>query len=296
MPGKRSTPIAPWGECLFPRSALLVSAVAAAFVTIVSLPGSAAGEQAATRIVRGVAGDGACAIHRMSAEQSQLLALQMARAAAIEKAAGVRVVSSTLVRDGAVAVDLIRTYTRGFIVAEKVEWLPLAQYHDSPDRPPIPEYRVRITADVAIPAKDAAPVGLAASLDNKVYRSGEKARLELSTQRAARVAVFNIRADDRVVLLFPGEHDKANSVSPGKRLVFPADGAMASLVMETLPGHDRDAEAFFVVAVGEETEADFRQRFASTLPMALTDFFERYAEIAAGAEEVILPYAVERNE
>ena len=109
----------------------------------------ASGEPSGTRIVRGVVADGACAIYGMSAEQSQLIALQKARAAAIEQAAGVRVDSSTLVRDGMVAVDLIRTYSRGFVIAEKVVWLPIAQYQDSPDRPPIPEYRVRIAAELS---------------------------------------------------------------------------------------------------------------------------------------------------
>jgi hypothetical protein len=46
---------------------------------------------------KGIQAEGACAIVGMSAEQSQLMALQRARAAAIEQAAGVSVTSSTLV-------------------------------------------------------------------------------------------------------------------------------------------------------------------------------------------------------
>jgi len=42
-------------------------------------------------IRRGVQAEGSCAIVGMSAEQSQLLALQRARASAIEQAAGVAV-------------------------------------------------------------------------------------------------------------------------------------------------------------------------------------------------------------
>jgi len=248
-------------------------------------------------LVKGVTSEGACAVYGMSAEQSQLLALQKARASAIEQAAGVRVASSTLVRDSAVAVDLIRTYTRGYIVSEKVEWLPLAQYQDSPSRPPIPEYRVRVTADIVIPNRLERPVGLRAKTDNKVYRRGEKARVEITADREARVAIFNLTADDRVVMIFPHRYEPNNLVAPGKPLNFPGDGSRISLVMQNLPGHSRDAEAFFIVAVGkDEGEVDFQAVFSGGTPLSLPVFFEKYVYIAARAEELILPYTIEENE
>ena len=247
-----------------------------------------------SRVVRDVPGEGACAIYGMSAEQSQLLALQRARTAAIESAVGVRVVSSTLVRDGMLAVDLIRTYSRGFIVAEKVQWLPLAQYQESPDRPPIPEYRVRITADVAIPEENPAPVGLSAELSSMLFRSGEDASLTIGTARDARVAVLNITADDRVVLLFPNRYDQANRVEAGGSMKFPAEGSQVTLQMQTLPGHQRDAEAFFVVGVSAGRQMDFLSLFGGGEPLPLASFFSRYSEVASAADEVILPYAVEQ--
>lgn len=278
-------------------------AVAAAWgvflVALLSAPGGAIapgdGPQS-PRVVRGIVADGACAIHGMSAEQSQLLALQKARSSAIEQAAGVRVVSSTLVRDGMVAVDLIRSYSRGFIVAEKVEWLPLAQYQDSPARPPIPEYRVRITADVAVPEKTGRPPGITSTLNARIFRSGERASIEVRAEREASVAVFNITADDRVVLLLPNRVERGNTIGAGKTLRFPPEGSPVSLVMQTLPGHQRDAEAFFVVGLEKGREVDFPAIFGNGRPLSLTAFFERYAEIASVAEEVILPYAVEVNE
>ena len=59
--------------------------------------------------------------------------------------------------------------------------------------------------------------------------------------------------------------------------------------------HDRDAEAFFVAAIGAEREIDFLSVFGSGTPMPLPAFFERYAELASFAEEIILPYTVEGN-
>lgn len=273
-----------------------LSAVALAVFYALLMPGvSVAVDPAAGRVVRGVSAEGACAVFGMSAEQSQLLALQKARASAIEQAAGVRVASATLVRDGAVAVDLIRTYSRGYVVREKVQWLPLAQYQDSPDRPPIPEYRVRITADIAIPERLGRPVGLEAKLDNKVFRAGETARIDVAAEREAQVAVFNITADDRVVMLFPHRLEKGNVVGPGKPVSFPPEGSRIKLVMQNLPGHARDAEAFFVVAVDREEAVDFLATFGGSAPLPLSVFFDRYTDIASRADEVILPYSVEGN-
>jgi hypothetical protein len=97
--------------------------------------------------VKNVSAEGSCAIVSMSAEQCQLIALQRARAAAIEQAAGMSVASSTLVTNMALTADFIKTYSKGFIIGEKVQWLPLGQYQKDAKTPPIPEYRVKITAD-----------------------------------------------------------------------------------------------------------------------------------------------------
>ena len=122
------------------RSFVLVTALLGLSLLFAAMNREVAhGGSGGIRVVRGVVAQGACAISGMSAEQSQLLALQRARASAIEQAVGVKVASATLVRNGAVAVDLIRTYSRGFVVRETVEWLPIAQYQESRGRPPIPE-------------------------------------------------------------------------------------------------------------------------------------------------------------
>jgi hypothetical protein len=231
----------------------------------------------------------------MNAEQSQFIALQKARAVSIEKATGVRVASSSLVQDGTILADLIRTYFRGFIVREKVEWLPISQNQLSPDRPPIPEYRVRINADVAIPEGVARHTGLSAKLNSRLFRKGEKARLEIVTEKESRVAVFNFTADDQVVMLFPHIFEKENMTSPGKPFKFPPEGSRLDLLMQPLPGHPKDTEAFFVVAVGKEDGVDYMATFG-VIPMPFAAFFERYAKIAPRAEEVILPYVVEGNE
>ena len=250
--------------------------------------GSPAG---AGEVKRGIQAEGACAIVEMSAEQSQLTALQRARAAAIEQAAGVSVSSSTLVTNYVVAADFIKTYARGFIVSEKVTWL-LGQYQKDSSHAPIPEYRVRIVADVYVPPEKALSLGLKAKLNSAVFRNGEKAKISVKVGRDAWLAIFNIMADDRVSLIFPNIHEQNNVITAGKEFIFPAKDARVELEMQTLPGHQKDAEAFFVVAWDRSRDIRIRKMFPETEPLSLSEFFRRLAEIADNIEDAILPYEV----
>lgn len=241
---------------------------------------------------RGILAEGACAIVGMSAEQSSLTALQRARAAAIEQAAGVAVTSGTLVTNFTVAADFIKTYARGFIISEKVEWLPLGQYQKDSSTPPIPEHRIRIIADVYVPRKKAPALGLRAQLNSSIFRSGEQAAITVSANRDAGIALFNIMADDRVALIFPNIHEQNNIIAAGKNFVFPARDAKVVLVMQTLPGHQRDAEAILVLAWERSREIRIGDLFPETRPLGFNEFFRRLAAVSDYVEEAILPYEV----
>jgi hypothetical protein len=244
------------------------------------------------RTVKDITAEGSCAIIGMSAEQSQQMALNRARAAAIEKAAGIKISSALLVTSSDSIVEIIRTYSRGFITKEEVVWLPLGQYQLNSTRPPIPEYKVKIKADVYIPKKRNEPLGLKAELNKMIYQTGEKAVFKLMTSRPAVFAVFNLIADDRVIMVFPNEIEKKNSLEAGKAVIFPAKDSAIELQMQTLPEHERDAEAFMVVTVPQGKDIDFLKRFPSIKAMSLTDFFARVSEIADISEEAVLPYEV----
>jgi len=243
-------------------------------------------------VKKGIEAEAACAIVGMSAEQSQLTALQRARAAAIEQAAGVSVTAATLVTNFTLAADFIKTYSRGFIIAENVTWLPLGQYQKSPSTAPIPEYRVKIVADVYIPKRKAKSLGLTASLNNVVFRSGEKARITVNTKSAAGVALFNITADDTAALLFPNAYEKENNLVTGGNFIFPAKDAKVELEMQTLPGQKSDAEAVLVIAWDKASKIDVLKRFEPGEAIPLSEFFARLSEIIDQCEDVILPYEV----
>ena len=72
-------------------------------------------------MIKGVIGRGEAAVVGITAEQGQLIALQRARADAVEQATGIRVLGSTLVKDSMLVADFIKTFTRSFIVDEKVK-------------------------------------------------------------------------------------------------------------------------------------------------------------------------------
>lgn len=265
-------------------------------ILILTMPaGAIGGDSRVSRsgeIKKAVQAEGSCAIVGMSAEQSQLLALQRARASAIELAAGVSVSSATLVTNYMVAVDFLKTYAKGFIISEKVIWHPLGQYQKDLSTPPIPEYRVKIVADVYIPGKKAKPLGLKAKLNNTVFRNGDKAKVSLSVDREARLAVFNIMADDRIAMLFPNKYETGNLLSPKNEWIFPARDSRVDIEMHTLPSHERDAESIFVVAVDHSQNVEFMDMFSTEGSVGFSEFFEKLSQIADYIEDVILPYEV----
>lgn len=267
--------------------------IAFAFIlALFSTPSTAGdGPTLSGEIKKGIIAEGSCAIIGMSAEQSRLTALKRARAAAIEEAAGIAVSAGTLVTNFAVSADFIKTYTRGFIIKEQVTWLPLSQYQQDTATAPIPEYRVKITADIYIPKKTE-PLGLQVRLNNTVFRAGEKAQVSCVAQREAKVAIFNITADDHVSLLFPNLHEWNNRIPPGGKLIFPAKDSGVELEMHTLPGHSRDGEALLLIGWDIKHDLPLLTMFPPGEYLPLSAFFRRLAEIGDKCEEVILPYEV----
>jgi len=251
---------------------------------------AAAGNQ--DNVTNGVIAEGYCAVVGMSPEQCQLTALQRARAAAIEQAVGVHVASTTLVTDAKLTLDFIKTYSRGFIVKEKIEWLPMGQYQKDSTTAPIPEYRVKTISTVRIPDPKRKPLGLQAKTSASVYRSGESAWVEVKTSRPARIGIFNITADDRVVLLFPNDNDHDNLVNRSEPFRYPNKKSLAELEMQVIPGHLSDAEAFFFVAIDADHPVKLEDRFTPLQSLPLTDFFARYAEFADYGEDSVIAYEV----
>ncbi|MGE4299018.1 MAG: hypothetical protein AB7E47_13410 [Desulfovibrionaceae bacterium] len=239
-----------------------------------------------------VTSSGSCAIVGMTDEQARHIALQRARSAAIEQAAGTRITSSTLVTDGKLAAAFIKSFSLGFIVRENVRWLPIEQYQKDPSTPPIPVFSVEITASVVTPQRKAGGTGLAASLNRSLFRKGEAALLTIATRTPARVAVFNLMADGKAVMLFPTDRTTLRTPGNNQPLHLPTPQSGLELCMTTLPGHARDAEGFFVAALTDETQPDWFDVFEPGNAMELGAFFRTYADMADRTEEKIIVYEV----
>ncbi|GAB1535340.1 hypothetical protein ADMFC3_09710 [Geovibrio sp. ADMFC3] len=240
------------------------------------------------RLVKGVTADGSCAVVGMTAEQARLTALQNARMGVIEKAAGVKVSSSTVVTDGRMAADFIRVYASGYIVKEDSLWHDLRQYNAG--GVPVPEYSVTVTADVYVPEKKNI-LGLKAELNKMLFREGEKAELKINVKKDARLAVFNIRADDKVEMLYPSQYMKGETVKAGETFIFPGYDAPFELVMGTLEGHKADSEAFLVAVLPAESKLPFSVLFDNKL-YDFSEFFAAYANIADDTEDSLIAYTV----
>ena len=246
-----------------------------------------------------VIGKGEAAVVGITAEQGQLIALQRARADAVEKAVGTRVLGSTLVKNSVLVADFIKTFSRGFIVDEKVKWLPLGTFSENDKSAPIPLYRVEIKATIVIPErKDDHGFFLEASINRPSYLAGEKAVVRVKVSKRAHIAVFNMRADDRVAMLYPANKtSEKNELQPGITFCFPSHDSGLILEMATLNGHKQDSEAFMVTAVpaSKDKAFCFADYFSADRLYLVPEFFEIYSRFAQDVEEQILPYEVKKR-
>ncbi len=242
-----------------------------------------------------VEAQGEAAIAGITAEQAMLLALQRARAAAIEKAAGVKISSVTLVRDARLSGEFIKAFSKGYIIQEKCTW-DESVYQESPDKPAIFIYKVKLKTKVVIPEKDIKPgFLLEARLNRTVFRNGEKVKISIRPTQDAYIAIFNWTADDKISLLFPNQYLLNNLIQGGTWFTFPPEDTGLALRVRTLAEHKQDTEALFVVALDKETGVSipFCNIFSSGTPFKVANFFSKYINLPIEkAIEKILIYEV----
>lgn len=242
-------------------------------------------------VIQNVTAEGSCMAVGMSAEQAKLTAIQNARMNIIEKASGVRITSSSVVSDGRLAVDFIRAYSSGYIVKESYNWHDIRQVRTDKLSAPIAEYSLTVTADVYIPQKKPG-LGLKADINTSVFKTGEKAKLNIKTGEDAQVAVFNITADDKVIMLYPNQYSKANVLKKEKTMLFPSENDVFDLEMATFEGHKTDSEAFLVSVLPSDYKLGFPLIFGFNEPMSFAEFFNLYSKIADDADDTILAYTI----
>jgi hypothetical protein len=160
-------------------------------------------------------------------------------------------------------------------------------------------YRVEINATVMILERKNDPgFFLQASINRSAYLFGEEAVIKAKVSKKAHIAVFNIRADDCVVMLYPvSSRVKTRALQSGEIFWFPSPDSGLVLEMGTLEGHRQDSEAFIVVVVNAENNESFRfaDHFSADRLYSVPEFFAIYSRFAKDVAEQILPYEVRKR-
>lgn len=229
----------------------------------------------------------------MSDAQAKRGALNDARAKAVEEAAGVRVDAGSLYGSGLERAHFLQTLSHGYIVEEKVlEWA-LDSYQKAQTDAPIPRYRVRLRAKVAVPPPPENPgFSVIARLNRTAFEAGEAATLELTASRDSWLYVVNVTADDRATLLWPNRWQPQHRYTAnGKPLVFPDPGCGVCLDMQPLPDDPETAEVFLVLGFTEKPALE--EAFAVGQPYALTEFYRKLTAFPLQQAALqVLPYTV----
>jgi len=233
-------------------------------------------------LISNIKSEGSCVIHGISPRQAEIIALQRARAAAIDKASEIEIDTTKYVINSMLALDFIRSCSRGYIVNEKVNWHDVRKFQRNPKTSPVLEHHVSIVTDVYIPQKkhDTNTIDLEASLNQFVYNKGESAVLRIKTPITCQVALFNIQANDRIVMLFPN------------RTVFSHQAfEMSDLYPEPLPEEQSSYEALFICAYLDDS-INFQSLFSVEEDLEFTEFFKRYSTVSDKCTDILIPYQV----
>lgn len=252
----------------------------------------------AAEVVKNVVGKGEAVLSGITPEQARFIALQKARVDAIEQAAGVKIQGVTLIKDAIMVGQFLNAYAGGRILDERQNWTD--ERIPQKDGPPIFNYKVEITVSVAIPSKSIDQgFWLDARLNTDYFLAGDKATITLEVSKKASIAVFNLRADDRMMMLYPdSDREQDRVIEPKVPFQFPPPDLGADMVMSTLKGHDRHTELFMVLAVPVQTSKPIRflDYFRPNDLYTVTEFYKRYNRFAEQADEKILIYEVRNKQ
>ena len=184
----------------------------------------------------------------MSMAKAQHLALNEARAKAIERAGGIAIISGTLIRDSLMAGSFVETLAHGYIIEERIlGWESDWRAALDPQSPPIPLLKVRLKSTVELP-----PQGflrrdiLHAHLEKPVYTAGDTAQLTISADDDMHILIANYTIDDDIVPLYPNQFDTDNVLLKGTTVAIPDRSAGYDIQLTTNPDHQRHTEAFLV--------------------------------------------------
>ena len=239
--------------------------------------------------IKGIKAEASLAIVNINPVEAQQMLLRRVRANAIEKASGIEVTSTTLIKDGALAMDFLKSYTSGIIIKEKITWLPVTTYQLNETQAPIPEYHIRIVADIKLVTKTT-DLHFFAKLNKDIFISGENLTLSLLSSDDANFAIFYLGEDDSLYKLVPSMNETM-SIKAKQKVLFPSKESEETFTLQALKGHKQTTEALWILASKVGSKVDFSKNFLKD-EYTLNEFSILYAEIAHNCTETILPYII----
>ncbi len=246
----------------------------------------------AKRIIE-VKGEAEVRITGITPEEGWLIAKRRARADAIEKASGIRMLGSTVVKSGKLVGEYLAMLSKGIIIHENIieqkpGWI-------KGTTPPIPVYKIVIKAKVAIPEKRNKIRLFKAKLNKGSFLDGEKAQITITAINNAYIGIFNITAKDEVMMLYPNPYMDYKMITPNKKYIFPDPDAPVWLKISVIKGHKKETEAFFIIGLpGKELYRNVFSLFEGKKTYQLAEFFKLLYEIVDidVVTERFLPYSV----
>jgi len=191
-------------------------------------------------------------------EQARFTALTEARADAVRKVVGTKIHTENFrvqseTSDGrmaAVVQDFFTSVNRdvayGQVVDEETIYEGVETYDVEPGRPQL-YYRVRIKAQVAQEKGEPDPSFAVHVKTNKmIYLENEEMTIDLQATQDCYVYVFNVLANDSLIVLFPNRYMQDNHLRADHPLHLMPVGF--GLEVTLLPGFQRAQELIYVVA------------------------------------------------
>ncbi|MEJ2179756.1 MAG: DUF4384 domain-containing protein, partial [Gammaproteobacteria bacterium] len=212
-------------------------------------------------------------------DQAKTQALNQARALAVEQAAGVTVSNTSIIQDGLMLVDLVNTFSHGFLVKEtRKSWKGSWAEDNTADKLGFPIIEVALTGTVKVlPKTFFRNYNITANLNKKTFANGEKVQIRIKAKEDMYVVVANYTSKNNIIPIFPSPYHKNNLVKAGDTIIIPElDDSHFTLAVSNYAGHKEDVEAFLVFGfqrTSETSNMHWARIFKAGEELNYPDFF-----------------------
>ncbi|MDZ7360384.1 MAG: DUF4384 domain-containing protein [candidate division KSB1 bacterium] len=202
---------------------------------------------------------GLALMENLTPQQARTAALNEARAEAVRIVAGVKIRSESIgvrsesMQEGKTTAlqDFFASVNRdvayGHVVRQEILSEGTVTLATIAGKPPQVYYKVRIRAHVAVEQGEPDPTfSLQVKTNKDIYRENELMTIDIKATQDCYVYVFNVMANDSLLVLFPNLYMQDNRLKADSTLHLMPKGL--SLQVSLLPGMQRATELIYVVA------------------------------------------------